>query len=174
MKYSRRRLLGVLWLLLLAFLGFLLLRSCGSDRTAAAATNEQRVACLNSLGWQVEPEPVETLSLTLPKELEEPYLSYNVLQRAQGFDLEPCCGKTVERCTYTVKNHPSGKVCQADLYICGGGGGIEPMLRTIVETTRLTLHPVSELLSQQLSTEEPWTYLRAIGGVSEGIKGGLA
>lgn len=60
-----------------------------------------------------------------------------------------------------------------DLYICGGGG-IEPMLRTIVETTRLTLHPVSELLSQQLSTEEPWTYLRAIGGVSEGIKGGLA
>ena len=83
-------------------------------------TNEQRVAYLNSLGWQVEPEPVETLSLTLPKELEEPYLSYNVLQRAQGFDLEPCCGKTVERCTYTVKNHPSGKVCQADLYICGG------------------------------------------------------
>lgn len=64
--------------------------------------------------------PVETLSLTLPKELEEPYQSYNVLQRAQGFDLEPCCGKTVERCTYTVKNHPSGKVCQADLYICGG------------------------------------------------------
>ena len=101
MKYSRRRLLGVLWLLL-AFFGFLLLRSCGS------------------LGWQVEPEPVETLSLTLPKELEEPYQSYNVLQRAQGFDLEPCCGKTVERCTYTVKNHPSGKVCQADLYICGG------------------------------------------------------
>ena len=109
MKYSRRRLLGVLWLLL-AFFGFLLLRSCGSDRTAAAATNEQRVAYLNSLGWQVEPEPVETLSLTLPKELEEPYQSYNVLQRAQGFDLEPCCGKTVERCTYTVKNHPSGKV----------------------------------------------------------------
>ena len=32
----------------------------------------------------------------------------------------PACGKTVERCTYTVKNHPSGKVCQADLYICGG------------------------------------------------------
>ena len=87
---------------------------------AQGATNEARVAFLEGFGWQVEPEPVETLSLTLPKELEEPYLSYNVLQRAQGFDLEPCCGKTVERCTYTVKNHPSGKVCQADLYICGG------------------------------------------------------
>ncbi|MFR5846351.1 MAG: DUF4830 domain-containing protein [Oscillospiraceae bacterium] len=32
----------------------------------------------------------------------------------------PAARKTVERCTYTVKNHPSGKVCQADLYICGG------------------------------------------------------
>ena len=61
-----------------------------------------------------------------------------------------------------------------DLYISGGGGGIEPMLRTIAETTKLRLHPVSELLSQQLAVEEPWTYLRAIGGVSEGIKGGLA
>ena len=30
------------------------------------------------------------------------------------------------------------------------------------------------LLPQQLSTEEPWTYLRAIGGVNEDIKGGLA
>ena len=66
------------------------------------------------------------------------------------------------------------KLGYTKLGFCGGGGGIEPMLRTIVETTRLTLHPVSELLSQQLSTEEPWTYLRAIGGVSEGIKGGLA
>ena len=120
MKYSRRRLLGLLWLLLLAFLGFLLLRSCGSGRAASAATNEQCVAYLASLGWQVEPEPVETLTLVLPEELEEPYLSYNALQRTQGFDLEPYCGKTLERCTYTVKNHPSGKVCQADLYLYDG------------------------------------------------------
>ena len=139
--------LGVLWLLL-AFFGFLLLRSCGSDRTAAAATNEQRVAYLNSLGWQVAPEPVETLSLTLPKDLEEPYQSYNVLQRAQGFDLEPCCGKTVERCTYTVKNHPSGKVCQADLNICGGESVAGDILCTgdraaAVEST-LLLDPVCQ------------------------------
>lgn len=62
-----------------------------------------------------------------------------------------------------------------DLYVCGGSGGVEQLLRTIAEMTKLTLHPASELLSQQISIEEPWTYLRAIGGVSEGvIKGGLA
>ena len=123
---KRRLLLIVLLLIAAAVVLALCLRGAGGETEKPAktgtqgATNEARIAFLESYGWQVEPEPVETLSLTLPKELEEPYLSYNVLQRAQGLDLEPCCGKTVERCTYTVKNHPSGKVCQADLYICGG------------------------------------------------------
>ena len=123
---KRRLLLIVLLLIAAAVVLALCLRGAGGETEKPAktgtqgATNEARIAFLESYGWQVEPEPVETLSLTLPKELEEPYLSYNVLQRAQGFDLEPGCGKTVERCTYTVKNHPSGKVCQADLYICGG------------------------------------------------------
>ena len=123
---KRRLLLIVLLLIAAAVVLALCLHGAGSEMekptksSAQGATNEARIAFLEGYGWQVEPEPVETLSLTLPKELEEPYLSYNVLQRAQGFDLEPCCGKTVERCTYTVKNHPSGKVCQADLYICGG------------------------------------------------------
>ena len=41
--------------------------------------NTQRVAYLQSLGWEVEPEPVETLQFLLPDTLAEPYLSYNVL-----------------------------------------------------------------------------------------------
>ena len=32
---------------------------------------------------------------------------------------------------------------------------------------------IAELLGQRMSTEEPWMYLRAIGGVDLGIKGGL-
>ncbi len=60
-----------------------------------------------------------------------------------------------------------------DLYVVGGGG-VEPLLRTIGEATKLALHPVSELLPTDTQVEEPWLYLRAIGGVSEGIKGGLA
>ncbi|MFR2560875.1 MAG: DUF4830 domain-containing protein [Oscillospiraceae bacterium] len=33
--------------------------------------------------------------------------------------MEPCCGKTVERCTYTVKTIPRAG-SSTDLYICGG------------------------------------------------------
>ena len=106
MKYSRRRLLGVLWLLLLAFLGFLLLRSCGSDRTAAAATNEQRVAYLNSLGWQVEPEPVKTQQVTVPAAPSEVFLRYNELQVSQGYDLLQYSGQELPRYVYQVTNYP--------------------------------------------------------------------
>lgn len=83
------------------------------------STNEARVAYLESLGWQVDPEPVETLQLLLPEQLQEPYLSYNTLQTAQGFDLSLCCGKQLSRFTYTVTNYPDRPAgIQANLYIC--------------------------------------------------------
>ena len=82
-------------------------------------SNEDRVAYLLSLGWQVESEPAETLQFLMPKELAEPYLSYNELQLPQGFDLSGCCGKQVSRYTYTVTNYPGRpEGVQANLYIC--------------------------------------------------------
>ena len=106
-------------------------------------TNEDRVSYLQSLGWEVQPEPIETLQFLLPEELEEPYRSYNELQLSQGFDLTNCCGKQVSRCTYTVTNYPGQpKGVQANLYICedtpvagdvcssGARGFQEPLIRT--------------------------------------------
>lgn len=82
-------------------------------------TNEARVAYLQSLGWQVCPEPVETLQFLMPDCLTEPYLSYNELQTAQGFDLTGCCGKQLSRYTYTVNNYPDRtEGVQLNLYIC--------------------------------------------------------
>lgn len=81
--------------------------------------NEERVAYLESLGWSVETEPIETLQFLLPAALEEPYLSYNALQTSQGFDLSACCGKQVSRFTYAVTNYPGRpQGVQANLYIC--------------------------------------------------------
>ena len=37
----------------------------------------------------------------------------------------------------------------------------------------MTLNTSAKVLGQRMSTEEPWMYLRAIGGVDLGIKGGL-
>ena len=81
--------------------------------------NTQRTAYLESLGWTVEPEPLETLQFLLPETLEEPYRSYNELQLSQGFDLSNCCGKQVTRYTYAVTNYPERSTgVQANLYIC--------------------------------------------------------
>lgn len=81
--------------------------------------NSERVAYLRSFGWEIKEEPVETLQFILPKQLEEPYLSYNQLQLAQGFDLSACCGKQVTRYTYAVTNYPERtEGVQANLYLC--------------------------------------------------------
>ena len=123
-KVPRRRNVLLAALVVLAVLVSLLwLRSRSSAESAepAVRTNEDRVAYLERLGWQVDPEPLEVVRLTLPETLEEPYRSYNGLQAKQGFDLTPYLGKTLERSTYAVTNHPSQpRACQADLYVCDG------------------------------------------------------
>lgn len=89
--------------------------------TPQLLTNEERIAYLASYGWELQPEPVETLQFLLPDPLEEPYISYNTLQQSQGFDLEPYCGSHVTRYTYTVTNYPGrSEGVQANLYVCGG------------------------------------------------------
>lgn len=82
-------------------------------------SSQDCVDYLTLRGWEVLPEPVETLQFLLPEVLEEPYLSYNALQLTQGFDLTACCGKQLSRFTFTVTNypgHPEG--VQANLYLC--------------------------------------------------------
>lgn len=82
-------------------------------------TNESRIRYLNELGWEVAPEPVETLQFLLPSRLEGAYLAYNELQDSQGFDLRLCCGKQITRYTYTVTNYPDRpEGVQANLYVC--------------------------------------------------------
>lgn len=83
--------------------------------------NNQRIAYLQTLGWEVASEPLETLQVLLPPQLGEPYLTYNQLQLAQGFDLSAGCGRQVSRYTYAVTNYPGrSEGVQANLYICEG------------------------------------------------------
>ena len=135
---AARRAFLLLVLLLFAFAAvFLLYRRsvAADDALPRAATDGERAAYLASLGWEVDAEPLEALRLTLPETMEEPYRSYNDLQRAQGFDLTPYLGKTLERYAYRVRNYPERPDgCQLDLYVyqgrivagdvvCTGAGG---------------------------------------------------
>lgn len=70
-------------------------------------TNEQRVEYLESFGWDVVDEPIESAEVIIPSEFDETYESYNLLQQTQGFDLSKYKGKRVMRYTYSVKNYPT-------------------------------------------------------------------
>ena len=102
----------------------LLLAGCfGGDKETeviTAATNEERVAYLEALGWQVEPQPIETLDLQLPEKLEGEWDAYAKLQKGQGLPFSEFAGQAVKRYTYTVTNYPEiPQGVQANLYLCG-------------------------------------------------------
>ena len=122
-KFSRKKAVGAVVLMGVVMAALIILTGRAPEEPEAPlpklSTNEERVAYLQSLGWEVEPEPIETLQFLLPAELEEPSRSYNELQLSQGFDLTRCCGKQVARYTYAVTNHPGqSEGVQANLYVC--------------------------------------------------------
>ena len=102
----------------------LLLAGCfGGDKEAeviTAATNEERVAYLEGLGWQVLPEPVATMDLQLPEDLKAQWGDYLKLQTQQGMPMADCAGQVVRRFTYTVTNYPDvPDGVQVNLFTCG-------------------------------------------------------
>lgn len=92
-----------------------LLFSLGGRAVTASAevsnirSNDDRVAYLTGLGWQVSGEPVLTEELLIPDSFDESYTDYLALQSEQGFDLSRYCGKRVKRYIYQITNHPDGQ-----------------------------------------------------------------
>lgn len=70
-------------------------------------SNDDRLAYLGGLGWQVSPQPIATEELLIPKEFDDSYAGYLKLQEDQGFDLSQYCGKRVKRYTYQLTNYPT-------------------------------------------------------------------
>lgn len=69
--------------------------------------NDDRLAYLNGLGWQVSPQPIATEELLIPEQFDDSYAGYLQLQRDQGFDLTQYKGRRVKRYTYQLTNYPS-------------------------------------------------------------------
>ncbi len=67
-------------------------------------TNDDRLAYIASLGWDVSPDPEESKEVLLPETFDDVYSQYNELQATQGFDLKNYSGKKVEQYTYRIKN----------------------------------------------------------------------
>ena len=103
-------------------------RSSQSEEPIMLETVEQQLEFLTSLGWTVNPTPIETLDLQLPRQWDGEWSAYVELQNSQGLPFSDFAGKQVRRCTYTLTNYPGiAKGVQANLYIYEGaliGGDI--------------------------------------------------
>ncbi len=126
-KASRRKIAAVIGVLVLAVVvGTAVVigqgtaaASAKAGASLAASTNEERVAYLQSFGWEVETEPAEIVEVAIPTEFNEVYQNYNNIQKKQGFDLTDYRGKKCKRWTYTVTNYPDGQTgVRANLLTC--------------------------------------------------------
>lgn len=75
-------------------------------------TNEDRIKFLYQFGWKVDSEPIEEVTMKIPREFDRVMSTYNELQKRQGLDLTKYKGREVTRYSYNVTNYPGyeGKV----------------------------------------------------------------
>ena len=76
---------------------------------AKAKTNADRVAFIESYGWEVQAEPLQVMEVVIPKEFDEVYTAYNAMQKLQGFDLSKYAGKRCKQYSYTITNYPGAE-----------------------------------------------------------------
>lgn len=120
-RLTRRQLLPVLPAALAALAVILFFTLPKSDTGSIQAEGSAGCAAyLEKLGWQADPEPIETLRLRLPEDLTAEYGDYIALQRAQNLPFADCGGQAVCRYTFRLTNYPGGRTdAQANIYLCG-------------------------------------------------------
>lgn len=102
-----------------------------SAEESGVRTNEDRIAYLNSLGWQVSPSPAITEELLIPETFDSSYTSYLELQSQQGFDLTKHAGKRIKRYTYDITNYPDGNVKAQTVLLVSKGKIIGGQLQAV-------------------------------------------
>ena len=60
---------------------------------------------LSQFGWQVEAEPIEIKTVTIPAEFDKVFAAYNEIQKAQGLNLLKFKNKEVTRYTFSITNY---------------------------------------------------------------------
>ena len=79
--------------------------------------NEDRVAFLKKLGWEVESEPREIKEVQIPEEFDSVFSQYNKIQLSSGLNLEKYKGKSVKKYTYLVSNYDYDGSVYANLLV---------------------------------------------------------
>lgn len=120
---SRRWRMAIL-LVLIGVLAITYFAVRGAGRSSAkevsGATNEERLAFINSFGWTVETQPQEEAQVVIPEQFNDVYTAYNELQLKEGFDLRDYAGKTCTHYRYAVTNYPSEENVGISVLVCEG------------------------------------------------------
>lgn len=122
-KLTKKKLVGAIVAAGLILIGVIILLASAGGRAAGVEagpvknikTNDDRVAYLERLGWDVEAEPLEEEEVLIPGEWDATLKEYENLQQTQGFSLEKMKNKYVTRYIYLINNHPSG---ETQVYAC--------------------------------------------------------
>lgn len=113
MKASKKRIIAFLILAAAVVGAVLYLRwdrgEAPEQKQFFGETNEERIAFLQSFGWQTETGPAETREVMIPAQFDDVYQNYNAMQQAQGFDLAPYAGEIVTQFKYKITNYPGGE-----------------------------------------------------------------
>lgn len=135
---NRRVLLLLFTAALLTVFVILLLFKMDSD------LNKKNIEFISSYGWQTESEPIDTASITIPREFDAVYETYNTICQSSGFDLNGYKGARATRYSYKVLNHEESgsgliranvfvvknNIVAADISSLKSGGFIQPISDT--------------------------------------------
>lgn len=107
-KDKKRIIVAVLLAAVVISAIFLLNNGSASESSPSIVVkdNADRVNYLESYGWKINPEPVEEVTIIIPKDFDEVFQDYNSIQLEQGFDLSKYAGLEAVRYTYSVTNYP--------------------------------------------------------------------
>lgn len=115
-KLNKKKLVGMIVIVGVLLVGIVaIVAARGSVETAGdlgnvknVKTSDDRTAFLTSLGWEVDPTPVQSEEVLIPETWDAVFENYNAMQKEQGMDLSKYKGKRALRVTYAVLNYPTG------------------------------------------------------------------
>ena len=107
-KFSKKKALIIVLILALLLTAIILFagRRDQTEQNILIERPEDVVTFLESLGWQVDPTPLEMQEVVIPREFNEVFEQYNDMQIEHGFDLRDFKGMAAVRHTYQITNYP--------------------------------------------------------------------
>ena len=107
----------------------------------SANDNNSRILFLKECGWEVNSDPIEENTVTIPSNFNETFSAYNDIQKTQGFDLSKYSGKACQKYTYQILNYKDcdtpvkaniliykNKIIAGDIFHTGQDKFIKPII----------------------------------------------